>query len=86
MHSAAAVIAIDGEYGTLSEIALALRSRIPVVGLGTWTLVRPDGDRDERILRAGDPAAAVAMAITLASVNTRQRGDVQVRGEISEVQ
>lgn len=30
-----AVIAIDGAYGTLSEIALALNADIPVVGLDT---------------------------------------------------
>lgn len=33
-----ALIAIGGKLGTLSEIALALRSGIPVVGLGTWEL------------------------------------------------
>lgn len=36
-----AVIAIGGEFGTLSEIALALKWGIPVIGLGTWTLHRP---------------------------------------------
>ncbi|HWD51794.1 MAG TPA: TIGR00725 family protein, partial [Acidimicrobiales bacterium] len=39
--SAAVVIAVDGEYGTLSEIALALRAGTPVVGVGTWSLARP---------------------------------------------
>ena len=43
VRAAAAVIAVDGEYGTLSEIALALRAGIPVIGLGTWSLIRPDG-------------------------------------------
>ena len=33
-----ALIAIGGKLGTLSEIALALRSGIPVVGLVTWEL------------------------------------------------
>lgn len=36
--SAAAVVAVSGGYGTLSEIALALKHGIPVVGLGTWPL------------------------------------------------
>src|SRR5271156_3574072 len=31
VSAATAVIALDGEYGTLSEIALALRSGIPVI-------------------------------------------------------
>jgi uncharacterized protein (TIGR00725 family) len=38
--SADAVVAVGGEYGTLSEIALALRAGTPVIGLGTWELHR----------------------------------------------
>lgn len=34
--NADAVIAVDGEYGTLSEIAYGLIHGKPVVGLGTW--------------------------------------------------
>ncbi len=38
------VIAIDGEYGTLSEIALAIKmGGKPVVGIGTWKLSGPGG-------------------------------------------
>ena len=33
-----AVIAIDGAYGTLSEIGHALAAGIPVIGLNTWEL------------------------------------------------
>jgi len=33
-----AVIAIGGEYGTLSEIAYAIKSDIPVYGLSTWNI------------------------------------------------
>jgi len=36
VRSAAAVIAIDGRYGTLSEIAFALQLGVPVIGLNTW--------------------------------------------------
>jgi uncharacterized protein (TIGR00725 family) len=36
--SADAVIAVDGEFGTLSEIAFALRLQRPVIGLATWSL------------------------------------------------
>jgi uncharacterized protein (TIGR00725 family) len=32
------VIAIGGEYGTLSELALALKWGKPVAGLGTWDI------------------------------------------------
>jgi uncharacterized protein (TIGR00725 family) len=38
VRSAEAVIAIDGQYGTLSEIALALAQGTPVVGLRTWDI------------------------------------------------
>ncbi len=64
---AAAVIAVDGEYGTLSEIALALRSGTPVVGIGTWSLIRPDGRSDAGIVPMVDPAEAAALAVALAS-------------------
>ena len=33
-----AVIAIDGSYGTLTEIGYALQCGIPVIGLDTWSL------------------------------------------------
>ncbi len=38
VRSADAVIAVGGSYGTLSEIAFALNSKIPVVALGSWWL------------------------------------------------
>jgi uncharacterized protein (TIGR00725 family) len=65
VRSAAAVIAVDGEYGTLSELALALRAGIPVIGLGTWSLVRPDGQPDRGIVPVASPQEAVAVAIEL---------------------
>jgi uncharacterized protein (TIGR00725 family) len=36
VRAADAVVALGGGYGTLSEIALALKLGRPVVGLGTW--------------------------------------------------
>lgn len=36
IRSAQAVLAIDGSYGTLSEIAYALQLNKPVIGLETW--------------------------------------------------
>ena len=32
------IVAIDGHYGTLSEISFALQYRIPVIGLETWDI------------------------------------------------
>lgn len=40
-RTADAVIAVGGEYGTLSEIALALKMNKPVVGLKSWHLTPP---------------------------------------------
>ena len=36
IRTAMAVLAIDGKYGTLSEIAFALQLKKPVVGLQSW--------------------------------------------------
>ena len=38
VRAADAVIAVGGAFGTLSEIALALKTGIPVVGIGTWKI------------------------------------------------
>jgi uncharacterized protein (TIGR00725 family) len=62
--SAQAVIAIDGSYGTLTEIAYALQSGIPVIGLDTWS-VAIDGREDPNIIRAISPKDAVEKAIKL---------------------
>jgi len=60
-----ALIAINGAYGTLSEIAHALGEDIPVVGLDTWELSL-QGQPDRAIHRARDPLEAVALALELA--------------------
>jgi len=62
VKSAQAVIAIGGGYGTLSEIAHALRSGIPVIGLNTWSLSR-NGREDNSIIKAYSAAEAVDKAI-----------------------
>lgn len=61
--SASAVIAVDGSYGTLSEIALALVHGRPVVGLGTWRVSDDSGVEDRSILRATSAAHAVELAL-----------------------
>lgn len=66
VSSAQAVIAIGGEYGTLSEIALALKIGVPVVGLGTWQLVKAGPEIADPIVRAGSAAEAVRLAVALA--------------------
>ncbi|MDZ7260825.1 MAG: TIGR00725 family protein [candidate division KSB1 bacterium] len=60
VRSSDAVIAIDGEYGTLSEISFCLKFNVPIVGLKTW-------DISEQIVKAETPAEAVEKAFQLAS-------------------
>jgi len=63
-RSCQAVIAVDGSYGTLSEIAFALQGGTPVIGLNTWELSRK-GRAGSGIIAAAGPADAVAKAIEL---------------------
>ncbi len=65
VKSAKAVIAIGGSYGTLSEIAHALQSGIPVIGLNTWSLSR-NGQQDNSIIPAETATEAVNKALNLA--------------------
>jgi uncharacterized protein (TIGR00725 family) len=63
--SGAAVIAIDGSYGTLSEIAFAIIHDRPLVGLDTWEFDY-HGHDGERIVRAATAQEAVGKAIEMA--------------------
>jgi hypothetical protein len=66
VKSSQAVIAIHGSYGTLSEIAHALQSGIPVIGINTWRLSL-DGQPEASIIPAEDANDAVEKAIDLAT-------------------
>lgn len=65
VKSAQAIIAVDGGYGTLSEIGHAIQNGIPVIGLNTWSLAR-NSQLDKSIIPAQTPAEAVEKAISLA--------------------
>jgi uncharacterized protein (TIGR00725 family) len=65
VRSCHAIIAVDGSYGTLSEIGHALQGGIPVIGLRTWSLAR-DERADTAIIPAATPADAVDIALALA--------------------
>ncbi len=60
-RTADAVIAVGGEYGTLSEIALALKMGKPVVGLDSWLLDAPH-PAGQGMIRAGSAREAVDIA------------------------
>jgi uncharacterized protein (TIGR00725 family) len=62
VRTADALIAVGGEFGTLSEIALALRTGKRVVALSSWELSRPG--LDIPVVVALTPAEAVQRALT----------------------
>ena len=68
VHTGAAVIAVGGAFGTLSEIAYALDAQIPVIGLHTWPLTATGEGTPihDRIIRADSPADAADKAIAAA--------------------
>ena len=65
VKSAQAAIAIGGSFGTLSEIAHAAQSGIPVIGLNTWSLSR-NGQEDHSVIVVHEPVEAVEKAVALA--------------------
>jgi uncharacterized protein (TIGR00725 family) len=66
-HTAMALIAVEGGYGTLSEIAIGLKLGRPVIALGTRHQV-------EGIVGAASPAAAVHLALSMLSAVAAERG------------
>ncbi len=72
VRAADALVAVGGEFGTLSEIALALRLGKPVVGLATWRLQRGD-----------DPAAGAGGAGAGAGDEPGGAGDDPVAGAVA---
>jgi uncharacterized protein (TIGR00725 family) len=71
IRTAQAVIAVGGEYGTLSEIAFALKFGRPVVGLHTWRASGPD--HTALPIQSVD-SAAEAVAAVLAALSSHERG------------
>lgn len=66
IRSSDAVIAVGGGYGTLSEIAFALKLNIPVVGIKTWVLSKDGTKEIKDLIIAETPQDAVEKAIKLA--------------------
>lgn len=72
VRAADAVVAVGGEFGTLSEVALALKLGVPVVGLRTWELARDGRALDpDPVVRRDDPVEAAAEALRLAAARER---------------
>jgi uncharacterized protein (TIGR00725 family) len=72
VKSGRAVIAVDGAFGTLSELGQALGDGIPVVGLETWVLARA-GRVDQSIIVADSPVDAVDKALAAAATRDGQQ-------------
>ena len=70
VNTAQAVIAIGGKYGTLSEIAYALRNNVPVIGLNTWMLAKK-GRSVRSIIAAQSPKEAVEKALAAIGGETK---------------
>ena len=62
VHTADAVIAVGGEYGTLSEIALARKAGRTVIGLQTWALGR-DASGQAHVVAVETAEQAVVAAL-----------------------
>jgi predicted Rossmann-fold nucleotide-binding protein len=61
--SAHAVIAINGSYGTLSEISYTLTYEKPIIGLKTWDAQPYYSENTPFIIRAETAEEAVRIAI-----------------------
>ncbi len=66
-----AVIAVDGAYGTLSEIGHALAEGKTVIGLKTWRISQEENEEQAAIVRAETPQEAVELALQAAAKRTR---------------
>jgi hypothetical protein len=64
VQSCQVLIAVEGMYGTLSEIAFACKFGIPVIGLKTWRVDRP-GLTAFPVLEAKTPEEGVEMAFQI---------------------
>jgi uncharacterized protein (TIGR00725 family) len=65
VHTAEALVAVGGSYGTLSEVALALKIGLPVAAIRSWELDRP-GHPVPALTRFDDAEEAAAWAIAAA--------------------
>lgn len=69
VRSADAVIAIGGSWGTLSEIALAVRAGKPLVSVAGWQ-VSSDADDAVDILQAATGEGAVELVLDMLAGNS----------------
>src|SRR4030042_1492060 len=63
VKTADAIIAVGGEFGTLSEIAHALNIGKRVIGLRTWKLEKAHSRRIPNLIEVDTPKEAVDLAL-----------------------
>ncbi len=63
VRAADAVVAVGGGWGTMSEIALAVRTGVPVIALGSWTVQDTAGNPVTGPVVARDADDAVRLAL-----------------------
>jgi uncharacterized protein (TIGR00725 family) len=61
VRAAAGVICIGGSWGTLSEVAFAIKAKKPVVQLSGWRVMNQDGERQPGPIDVSTPEEAVAI-------------------------
>ncbi|MEW6607644.1 MAG: TIGR00725 family protein [bacterium] len=71
VRSCEAIIAIEGSYGTLSEMAFCLKLNVPLIGLRTWHLERRNHEKPP-IIYAQTAKEAVGLGIKFAQSNYLQ--------------
>ena len=75
-RSADGLIAVGGEYGTLAEIAFALKFQKPVVGLHSWQV-------DPSVMAADSPERAVNLLLQrLTQPGEQTRGQTEYHAPI----
>ncbi len=67
VKTADVLIAVGGEFGTLSEIAHALNMGKTVIGLRTWQLEKATGKPIPKLIKALTPEEAVRLALDAVS-------------------
>ena len=71
VRSSQVVIAIGGAYGTLAEMAFALNSGIPIIGIDTWRMAQ-NGIGPSPVIEVGSAKEAVDTAVRLASERSNE--------------
>lgn len=75
VRSALALIAIGGEYGTLSEMAFALKMNKPVIALHSWQPERP-GVTHPTLFPVQTPEEAVERLLQFVSPSTQREREL----------